>query len=94
MTMETATSVAIADDAQYHVAIDEAACKGCELCVAVCPKGNLLMDRDRINGAGFHPAVFDFHGLEGPCIGCGHCYRVCPDAAVVAIWERSVEVMQ
>lgn len=54
-------------------------CKGCKLCVSVCPKKILATDDKKINDRGFHPVkVIDID----KCIGCGFCAIVCPDCAV------------
>jgi len=53
-------------------------CKGCELCVSVCPK-SLLVLADHINRSGYHPAtVTDI----GQCSGCALCARMCPDVVI------------
>jgi 2-oxoglutarate ferredoxin oxidoreductase subunit delta len=59
-------------------------CKGCELCVAACPKGVLEMS-DELTEAGLRPAR-PKAGAE--CSGCTLCYQVCPDAAI-EIWETA-----
>jgi 2-oxoglutarate ferredoxin oxidoreductase subunit delta len=59
-------------------------CKGCELCVAACPKGMLEMSEE-LTEIGVRPAR-PKAGAE--CIGCTLCYQVCPDAAI-EIWETS-----
>jgi 2-oxoglutarate ferredoxin oxidoreductase subunit delta len=51
-------------------------CKGCELCVAACPKHLLALDLTVVNALGYHP----IHLLDaGPCTSCAFCARVCPD---------------
>jgi len=57
-------------------------CKGCELCIAVCPKGALEMSGE-LTAIGVRPAR-PKGGI--PCSGCTLCYQVCPDAAI-EIWE-------
>ena len=64
------------------VQLSEERCKGCSLCVVICPKGCLNLDRSRFNDKGFHPATFTFQGGKGACIACGLCYMVCPDYAI------------
>ena len=55
------------------------ACKGCELCVAACPKKIVEMQKDRLNAKGFHPAgITD----EAKCIACGFCAVMCPDCII------------
>lgn len=59
-------------------------CKGCELCVSVCPKGVLEMS-DQLTEVGVRPAR---PKADAVCTGCTLCYQVCPDAAI-EIWETS-----
>jgi 2-oxoglutarate ferredoxin oxidoreductase subunit delta len=59
-------------------------CKGCELCVAACPKAVLALDRTRVNALGYHSVrLID----PAACTSCAICARVCPDA-VFTIWAR------
>jgi 2-oxoglutarate ferredoxin oxidoreductase subunit delta len=59
-------------------------CKGCGLCVSVCPKGILVLDPSIVNELGYHPVR-----LTDPsrCTSCVLCARVCPDA-VFAVYAR------
>ena len=62
------------------VTFDEQTCKGCELCVVACPKGIVVMAKDRLNNKGFHPAeVLDMD----KCNGCTACAIMCPDTAII-----------
>ena len=64
--------------AVFEVAIDEKRCKGCAICVAVCPKECLAI-QENYNPAGyFYPAMKP----ETQCTGCGACVKLCPDFAV------------
>jgi 2-oxoglutarate ferredoxin oxidoreductase subunit delta len=47
-------------------------CKGCGLCVALCPKQ--VLSRNEAGG----PVVTD----QDACIGCGWCELHCPDFAI------------
>ena len=59
-------------------------CKGCELCVAVCPPHVLSLDLDVVNGLGHHPVrLVD----EVRCTSCALCAKVCPDA-VFTVYAR------
>lgn len=58
--------------------IDEL-CKGCGLCVSVCPKKILQLDQDRLNSKGYHPASCVDQSL---CIGCAFCAVQCPDSVI------------
>lgn len=53
-------------------------CKGCGLCVAVCPVKCLRMSED-VTEAGVQPAEV-VETVE--CTGCLQCHTVCPDAAI------------
>ncbi len=55
------------------VTIDIDTCKGCELCVPVCPP-NVLVMSEAVNGTGYRYPIL----LEG-CTGCELCAKVCPD---------------
>ncbi|MFH1370719.1 MAG: ferredoxin family protein [Planctomycetota bacterium] len=59
------------------IIIDKERCKGCTLCVAVCPH-NVITLSDKANSKGYFPAE-----ATGPnCTGCANCAIVCPDAAI------------
>lgn len=49
-------------------------CKGCRLCVGVCPK-KAIIALEKVNKKGYEIIQVD----EALCIGCGMCYKVCPD---------------
>ncbi len=59
--------------------INELICKGCGLCVSVCPKKLLALDLKRLNPKGYNPAVVD--DME-KCIGCAMCGIICPESAI------------
>ena len=61
------------------VSFNEERCKGCRLCVSVCPKKIVVMDEDRLNLKGFHPA--GVREME-KCIGCAFCAVICPDCVI------------
>jgi 2-oxoglutarate ferredoxin oxidoreductase subunit delta len=68
-----------------RVEINEAKCKGCEICVVSCPFGNLSIDKTRFNRNGYHPVVWKYEGSRGNCTACSICYYVCPDYAIQEI---------
>lgn len=61
------------------VYFNEDICKGCKLCLSVCPKGIVIIKEDIINKKGYHPAgVIDMD----KCIGCAFCATICPDCVI------------
>jgi len=60
------------------IEIDRNWCKGCYICVEICPKGVLEVDRDKW-WKGFHPVVVT-HPEE--CTACRQCELLCPDLAI------------
>ena len=54
-------------------------CKGCELCINVCPKKIIGINKAKINAIGHNPAeVSDM----SKCIGCAFCATICPDCVI------------
>jgi len=62
----------------YTYLIDIEYCKGCGLCVTVCPK-NVLEISDQISSKGYFPA---YQARPEDCIFCITCCRICPDVAI------------
>ena len=63
---------------QFRVSIDRERCKGCELCIPVCPRHLLIMTAT-LNRKGYHVAETT---RVGECLGCLKCARMCPEAAI------------
>jgi 2-oxoglutarate ferredoxin oxidoreductase subunit delta len=69
---------------QGRIVVDAERCKGCALCVSVCPQGVLALS-ERFNAAGYHPVrLVDAAG----CTGCVLCALVCPDVAISVYRQR------
>lgn len=66
-----------------RVVIDFEFCKGCGLCLRVCPRGVLAISED-FNSRGYFPARVC---AEEKCIGCGFCAEVCPEVAIAVYKE-------
>ncbi len=67
------------------IAVDR--CKGCSLCVSVCPKHVLELDEGVVNPLGYHPVRL----IDGTaCTSCALCARVCPDAVFAVFAPRKV----
>lgn len=61
-----------------HLTFNRNRCKGCELCVSVCPKQILALD-SVTNVKGYRPATCTD---ESSCIGCASCAKICPDSII------------
>lgn len=59
------------------IVIDEIYCKGCKLCITVCPKQALSPGSKR-NAKGYLIPATD----AAKCIICRNCEVVCPDFAI------------
>jgi len=67
-----------------RIEIDRELCKGCYLCVSVCPN-ELIRISEELNPKGYHPAEFveaDGTTPDPRCTGCAMCATVCPDVAI------------
>ncbi len=58
---------------------DKDRCKGCELCISVCPRVVLALDKSKTNKKGYYPV--DIINQEN-CIGCANCAKICPDSVI------------
>ena len=57
-------------------------CKGCGLCVQVCPVKILELDTSQINAIGYNPAYcID----QDKCIACTNCAVMCPDVVITVM---------
>jgi 2-oxoglutarate ferredoxin oxidoreductase subunit delta len=61
-----------------RIVINADRCKGCELCIYFCPKGQIRVSED-FNRKGLHPCEFSD---TGECTGCTVCAIMCPDVAI------------
>jgi len=72
-----------------HVIINRARCKGCELCMQVCPK-KILRRGTSLNAHGIYPME---PSDADACSGCLQCVLVCPDVAIT-ITDEDVRAME
>jgi 2-oxoglutarate ferredoxin oxidoreductase subunit delta len=62
------------------VTFREERCKGCGLCIPVCPAKIIVFD-EKLNVKGYHPATVTEDNM-GKCIGCASCAKMCPDVVI------------
>ena len=60
-------------------------CKGCLLCVEICPK-DAIVPSGTINAKGY---VLPEEGDMNLCTACGLCELVCPDFAIAIEADKS-----
>jgi len=67
--------------AKGKINIDRERCKGCQLCISVCPKKRIAVCQG-LNEKGYYPAEYSEGQGKEACTGCALCALVCPDVAI------------
>ncbi len=62
----------------YNYLLDIERCKGCGLCMTVCPK-KVLEISDEVNVKGYFPV---YQARPEDCVFCTTCCIMCPDVAI------------
>ena len=69
----------------FKIQIDQSWCKGCYICVEVCPIDGIFFIEEEVAEKGFQPIGIRH---EETCTGCKLCELLCPDFAII-IGEES-----
>jgi len=67
-----------------RIMINDKYCKGCGICIEMCPRG-VLQFSEKINEKGYH--IPYPKNLE-KCIACHQCEMYCPDQAITVVEEK------
>jgi 2-oxoglutarate ferredoxin oxidoreductase subunit delta len=67
------------------IVINTERCKGCGLCVKVCPRNTIVIS-EQSNKGGYFPAVAKADG----CTGCAMCAIICPEAIIEVYKDSSI----
>jgi len=62
-----------------RVIIDTERCKGCDICVHVCPREVLSINKSALNKNGYNAAQVS---APEKCTACAICARMCPDCVI------------
>ena len=75
------------------IVTDTERCKGCGLCVVVCPK-NCIVISNHSNKNGYFPAQPVPSGVEratnSDCTGCAMCAIICPDVVIEVYRDENI----
>lgn len=66
------------------IVVDREHCKGCAVCVSVCPCEVLTLSND-VNGKGYRVAVM---AAPDKCTGCASCGIICPDSCITVYRQK------
>lgn len=66
------------------ITIDKTCCKGCDICISVCPKKVFVRSKNRNKYGTNMPEAAN----AKECVQCGMCERMCPDGAIDVIGEE------
>lgn len=66
------------------IVINMERCKGCGLCITVCPRNNIVISQES-NKNGYFPA----QAKNTDCTGCTRCAIVCPEGIIEVCLEEA-----
>jgi 2-oxoglutarate ferredoxin oxidoreductase subunit delta len=61
------------------IVIDDDWCKGCEICIDVCPRPGVFAISDEVSAKGYRRILIED---LSQCTGCLLCELMCPDIAI------------
>ncbi len=64
-------------------------CKGCGLCIAICPKSSIIISK-KSNKSGYFPA----QASNTDCTGCALCAIICPEVVIKVFREEDIVSIQ
>ena len=67
-----------------NIKIDTERCKGCVLCINICPQ-KILKLTDKVNKKGHRYVVAED---AGKCTGCKLCVTMCPDCSIEIVDKK------
>jgi len=67
-----------------RIIIDTERCKGCGLCVTICPQKSIVISQES-NQNGYFPA----QATNTDCTGCTQCAIVCPEGIIEVCWDQA-----
>ena len=70
-----------------EIHIDEEYCKGCDICIELCPT-DVFTKSEQINSRGYYIPIPEV--IEN-CTGCMICELICPEMAVIIIEDKKPE---
>lgn len=68
-----------------RIVLDKEKCKGCFLCISVCPQKVLKKDMT-VSSKGFYTVMVDETRVNN-CIGCAICAKKCPSMAILEVYK-------
>ncbi|MFI3322216.1 MAG: 4Fe-4S binding protein [Rikenellaceae bacterium] len=68
------------------IEIDKERCKGCGVCVEVCPTKAISLSKF-VNDKGYHYCELS---AADSCVGCANCGLTCPDGCIV-VYRKKID---
>lgn len=66
------------------ITVDKACCKGCDICISICPKKVFARSKNRNKYGTNMPEAVN----SDKCVQCSMCERMCPDGAINVTGEE------